>query len=183
MKALVFMGSSREHSHTAALARAIADALESAGVEPEIVNTGQLGALPFGRTATQVARELRELRERVAAAQAVVLVSPVYHGGYSALLKAVLDELSGDAFADKPVAVAANGSGPRTGNVVCEQLRTVAKAMGAWLVPTQAASCPDDFLSGDGLPTQGSAELQDRCQAMAAELHRLAALFRAPAGV
>ncbi|WP_081982352.1 NADPH-dependent FMN reductase [Streptacidiphilus albus] len=179
MTALIIMGSSRENSYTAALSRTIADALLSVGVESDILNAGEWSA-PSGRTPAGIAAELRE---RVAAADAVVLVSPVYHGGYSALLKGLLDLLPGDAFADKPVAVAANGSGPRTGTVVCEQLRTVARALGAWIVPTQAASCPDDFVPEGALTASASAELRERCRAMAAELQRLSVLFRAPAGV
>jgi NAD(P)H-dependent FMN reductase len=185
MTALVFIGSSRKNSSTAALARTIAEALGSAGVESEFLDPGEWGAPAPGRGA---AHDTEELCDKVAAAEAVVLVSPVYHSGYSAVLKSVLDRLPGDAFADKPVAVAANGGGPRSGNVVCEQLRTVAKAMGAWIVPTQAASCPDDFLPdgflAEDVPKTGaSAELRERCQAMAVELQRLAVLFRVPAGV
>ncbi|WP_052434775.1 NADPH-dependent FMN reductase [Streptacidiphilus melanogenes] len=180
MKAVVLTGSSREHSYTAALAWALGDALSSAGVEPRIVGATEVGAVPSAGSAWRPAEDLLAL---VREADAVVLVSPVYHGGYSALLKAALDGLPGDAFVDKPVAVAANGSGPRTGNVVCEQLRTVAKAMGGWVVPTQAAGCPEDFLPGEVLPPRASPELGERCRAIAAELQRFAALFRTPAGV
>ncbi|MFD7982313.1 NADPH-dependent FMN reductase [Kitasatospora indigofera] len=172
MKALVFMGSERVNSSTAALSRAIAGALGAAGLESETVRAGEWEAAdPAG------------LLDRIGRADAVVLVSPVYHGGYSALLKAVLDRLPGDAFADKPVAVAATGSGPRTGNVVCDQLRTVARAMGGWVVPTQAAGCPEDFRLVDGVPTEPSAELAGRCARIAGELLRLSTAFRTPAGV
>ncbi|WP_282206088.1 NADPH-dependent FMN reductase [Kitasatospora fiedleri] len=172
MGTLILMGSERVDSYTAALSRAIADALESAGADTETVPAGD-----------PAAADQAGLRERIARAEAVVLVSPVYHGGYSALLKAVLDRLPGDAFVDKPVAVAAHGSGPRTGNVVCDQLRTVARAMGAWVVPTQVAGCPDDFHAVGGAPTGPDAELADRCVLVAGELLRLGAAFRAPAGV
>ncbi|MFJ5883580.1 NADPH-dependent FMN reductase [Kitasatospora cineracea] len=172
MRALVFIGSERVNSYTAALGRAIGDALGSAGMAPETVHAGGPEAAdPAG------------LLDRIARADAVVLVSPVYHGGYSALLKAVLDRLPGDAFADKPVAVAANGSGPRTGNVVCDQLRTVARAMGAWVVPTQTAGCPDDFRTVGGAPVGPGAELAERCELIAGQLLRLGTAFRAPAGV
>ncbi|MEV4561046.1 NADPH-dependent FMN reductase [Kitasatospora sp. NPDC049285] len=171
MKALIFVGSEREHSYTAALARAVGQALEPVGIGYETVP-----AAPWQSGAAG-------LLDRLADADAVVLVTPVYHAGYSALLKGVLDGLPGDALAGKAVALAANGSGPRSGSAVCDQLRTVARAMGGWVVPTQVAGCPDDFLPAGGAPAAPTPELAERCAQVAAELQRLAAAFRAPAVV
>jgi NAD(P)H-dependent FMN reductase len=86
-----------------------------------------------------------QLRRRVAAADAVVLATPVYHGSFSALLKNFLDHLLSDAFRGKPVALIANGGGPRSGGIACEQLRSVVRSLSGWSTPTHMAISPGDF--------------------------------------
>ena len=89
------------------------------------------------------------LRERVAAASGVILATPVYHGSYSSLLKNALDHLRGDAFAGRPVGVLANGGGPRGAGIVCDQLRTVIRALGGWSTPTHISTTEGDYLGGE----------------------------------
>ncbi|WP_052441279.1 NADPH-dependent FMN reductase [Streptacidiphilus anmyonensis] len=176
MRALLITGSPNARSSTTALASVAADALRAAGVEIEILDLAGYGLSPV--PGPETAAKAAGLREGVASADAVVLASPVYHAGYSAVLKTALDHLPDGSFDDKAVAVLAHGSGPRSGNVVCEQLRTVAKALGGWLIPTQVASCPDDFVT---TATGGIAPADDiarRCEQVAAELIRCAHMLR-----
>ncbi|WP_246150893.1 NADPH-dependent FMN reductase [Streptomyces qinzhouensis] len=176
---LLIIGSPRRHSSAGLLAAACADTAVSLG--------GEVRSLDL---ATADRRELSRLAvpERVAAADAVVLVSPVHHSGYSGLLKTALDELPETGFAGKAVGLMAHGSGSRTGNVVCDQLRTVARSLGGWVVPTQIAACPRDFATvrqGRGFPltagpptTVPDAALTARLGLFAAELHRCARMLR-----
>ncbi|UNO38558.1 NAD(P)H-dependent oxidoreductase [Streptomyces sp. MST-110588] len=203
MRALVITGSPHLKSSTAALAAVAGSALTALGAT---VRTMELGAPrgtarpadaggsadvafpaghPDGTRDTGALRhtvdgQAAQLRLAVADADAVVLASPVHHAGYSGLLKTALDQLSGDAFEDKAVGLLAHGSGPRTGNVVCEQLRTVAKALGGWVVPTQVAGCPEDFTTGPDAIRTPSPELLLRCRALAGELHRCATMLGTP---
>ncbi|MFI9237117.1 NADPH-dependent FMN reductase [Streptomyces sp. NPDC053079] len=163
MRALLISGSPNPRSATTALAGVAGRALGELGATVHTVN---LAEHPDPAT----------LHRAVAHAGAIVLASPVHHAGYSGLLKTALDTLPGDAFADKAVGLLAHGSGPRTGNVVCEQLRTVAKALGGWVVPTQVAACREDFTAADG-PADPLAPLLARCRTMAAELHRCATML------
>ncbi|MEU7135942.1 NADPH-dependent FMN reductase [Streptomyces sp. NPDC046261] len=165
MRALLISGSPNARSATTALAHVAGGAL------------GELGAT-FRTLDLAEHPDPTTWHRTVAQAGAIVLASPVHHAGYSGLLKTALDTLPGDAFADKAVGLLAHGSGPRTGNVVCEQLRTVAKALGGWVVPTQVAACPDDFTTADG-PAAPLAPLLARCRAMAGELHRCATMLGA----
>ncbi|WP_052439416.1 NADPH-dependent FMN reductase, partial [Streptacidiphilus jiangxiensis] len=140
MRALLVNGSPNHPSATAAMAAVAAAALRDQGADVDVVDLA-------GFTTADVP----DWRRAVADADAVLLATPVYHAGYSGRLKSALDLLPGDALTDKAVGVLAHGSGPRSGNVVAEQLRTVAKAMGGWVVPTQIAACPDDLIgAGDG---------------------------------
>jgi NAD(P)H-dependent FMN reductase len=106
-----------------------------------------------------------QLRKRVAAADAVILATPVYHGSYSALLKNALDHLLGDAFAGRPVGLIANGGGPRSGGVACEHLRSVVRALSGWSAPTHVAISASDCPGGVASPFVSS-----RLDALAAEL-------------
>ncbi|MCB5164665.1 NAD(P)H-dependent oxidoreductase [Streptomyces bambusae] len=167
MHALLISGSPRVGSGTAALAALVGDALRDRGATVTSLELAEPSA-----------PRLRCSPDRY---DAVVLASPVHHASYSGLLKVALDDVPGDWLADTAVGLVAHGSGPRTGSVVCEHLRTVAKALGGWVAPTQIAACPADFTPGP----PGTAPLPDsallrRCDALAAELHRCAAMLRAP---
>ncbi|MET9596310.1 NADPH-dependent FMN reductase [Streptomyces sp. NPDC006459] len=131
MHALLISGSPRAGSGTSALAALVGDALLARGTTVTLLELAE----PSGPRLRDVPRSY----------DAVVLASPVHHGSYSGLLKLALDEVPGDWLADTAVGLLAHGSGPRTGSVVCEHLRTVARALGGWVAPTQIAACPADF--------------------------------------
>ncbi|MFJ8229705.1 NADPH-dependent FMN reductase [Streptomyces sp. NPDC094448] len=178
---LVIIGSPRPHSSTGLLAAACADAVGSTGGEVRSVELARVPRCELSRLA---------LPEKVDAVDAIVLASPVHHSGYSGLLKTALDELPATGFAGKAVGLVAHGAGPRSGNVVCDQLRTVARSLGGWVVPTQIAACPEDFVGvreGRGSPSAGTATvpdtaLADRLVRFAAELHRCAAMLSLTVG-
>jgi NAD(P)H-dependent FMN reductase len=111
-----------------------------------------------------------QLRRRVAAADAVVLATPVYHGSYSSLLKNALDHLLGDAFAGRPVGLIANGGGPRSGGVACEHLRSVVRALSGWSTPTHVALSENDYPGGVASPFVSS-----RLDALTSELRSFSA--------
>ncbi|MEU1408314.1 NADPH-dependent FMN reductase [Streptomyces sp. NPDC005728] len=169
MRALVIHGSPRKSSFTAALAGAVGAALDATGMEVCFV---ELAACPpTGRDPYE------RLRQAVADADAVVLATPVHHCGYSGLLKTALDALPSGALVDRAVGLLAQGAGPYNGNVVCEQLRTVVKALGGWAVPTQVSGGWADFTLPDGGAPTPSAQLLHRCRVLAGELHRCAAML------
>lgn len=95
--------------------------------------------------------QTRRLRDRVGAASAVVLATPVHHGSYSGLLKNALDHLEGDALDFTPVGLLAAGGNPRSAAVACEHLRSVVRAMGGWSAPTHVGTGSSDFDSEVGL--------------------------------
>jgi NAD(P)H-dependent FMN reductase len=99
-----------------------------------------------------------ELRADVAAADAVLLGTPMYHGSYSAPLKNALDYCGRDEFGGKAVGLlsVAGGSFPRQ---ALGHLRTVCRAVDAWTLPMQVV-IPDSgsaFEDGD-LVEDGLAE-------------------------
>jgi NAD(P)H-dependent FMN reductase len=78
------------------------------------------------------------LRERVQAADAVILGTPVYHASYSSALKNALDYCGFDEFDNTTVGLlcVAGGSFPTT---TLDHLRSVGRGVNAWVVPHQVA--------------------------------------------
>ncbi|MGY5128292.1 NADPH-dependent FMN reductase [Streptomyces nigrescens] len=172
MHALLINGSPRARSATAALAAVVEGALRARGATVSTVDL----ATDAGRSPD--ARPAMLLGDSAPRFDAVVLASPVHHASYSGLLKLTLDGLPGDWLADTAVGLLAHGGGPRSGSVVCEHLRTVAKSLGGWVVPTQVAACPDDFVRlADGTAAPDEPLLR-RCHVLATELHRCATMLR-----
>ncbi len=146
---LAIAGSLRAASINAALLRACAR-LAPEGMRVQVY--GGLGALPLFNPDLEGAppREVRALRDAVAAADALLLASPEYAHGVSGAMKNALDWLvSFEPFYGKPVAVP--NASPRARHAhaaLCETLRT----MSASLVEEANIALP---LLGSGLDEQG----------------------------
>lgn len=131
-------GSLREESHTrASLEIALAAAGRYPNVTTDLVDLRDLDLPIFDGDADDPG-DAHLLRERVAAADAVVLGTPVYHGSYSSSLKTALDYCGFDEFGGKTVGLlaVAGGSFP-TGTL--DHLRSTMRALNAWVLPHQAA--------------------------------------------
>ena len=134
---LALVGSLREHSYTRlATAHALRGA-EAAGATTELLDLREYDLPPLnpdvddqGDSATVI--------DRVNAADAVILGSPMYHGSYSGVLKNALDYCGFDEFEGKTVGLLAvsGGAFPVT---TLEHMRSVCRALNAWVLPHQAA--------------------------------------------
>ncbi len=84
------------------------------------------------------AGDAERLREDVRWADAVILGTPVYHGSYSAPLKNALDYCGFDEFENTTVGLlaVAGGGFPLP---ALDHLRSVMRALDAWVLPFQAA--------------------------------------------
>jgi NAD(P)H-dependent FMN reductase len=130
-------GSLREGSFTNVALRYVLGAAERAGASTDLVDLQDF-ELPLLDPDAGDAGDAPELRERVGAADAIVLGTPVYHGSYSSVLKTALDYLSREEFGEQTVGLlaVAGGSFPVT---ALDHLRIVCRSLGAWVVPHQAA--------------------------------------------
>ncbi|MFE9867734.1 CE1759 family FMN reductase [Streptomyces sp. NPDC005506] len=104
---------------------------------------------------------LKTAFERIAAADAVIVSTPVYKAGISGLLKSFADILDNDLLIAKPVILAATAGTSRHAMVVDEQLRPLFAFLRALPVPTSLFAAPEDW---------GQAALGDRIQRAATEL-------------
>jgi chromate reductase len=162
MRILAVSGSLRAGSYNSALARAAAD-VAPAGVEVEFYD--RLGELPlFDADLETVEPEpVRDLRERIARADAVLFVTPEYNGSIPAALKNAVDWASrprgAAALLNKKVAVAGASTGQYGALWAQRDLRRVLGIAGARVVcPDLPVSRAQDACDEDGGPSPLVAE-------------------------
>lgn len=127
-------GSVRPANYTSrALALVIDEARQYPGVEVELVEPALLD-LPFpgvGRSA-----DSEKLQEIVSTATGVILSTPEYHGGFSSVIKLVIENLGfPSALAGKPVALLGVAAGQIGAIKSLEALRSVCSHVGAIVLP------------------------------------------------
>jgi NAD(P)H-dependent FMN reductase len=130
-------GSLRERSYTRLASRRALDAAESRGATTELIDLREFDLPVYDGDAGE-AGDANELARRVRGADSVLLGTPVYHGSYSAPLKNALDYCGFDEFEHTTVGLlaVAGGSFPTS---ALEHLRSVCRALNAWVLPHQAA--------------------------------------------
>ncbi|SEL59500.1 NADPH-dependent FMN reductase [Haloferax larsenii] len=130
-------GSLRDHSYTRFALQYALDGAESAGATTELVDLREFDLPPLNADLDEQG-DSDELIRIVDEADAVLLGTPVYHGSFSGVLKNALDYCGFDEFSEKTVGVlaVAGGSFPVT---ALEHLRSVCRALNAWVLPHQAA--------------------------------------------
>lgn len=169
-------GSQRDGSHTRqALNRALA-AAEARGATTDFVDITALDLPVFDSDQTGVG-DAEELRRRVRDADGVLLGMPMYHGSYSSVLKTALDYCGFDEFEGKTVGllVVSGGGFPTP---ALEHLRSVARALDAWVLPHQVAIPNSNDAFDDGRLTDDS--LVERVETLGTNLVEYANLESYP---
>jgi chromate reductase len=137
VRIVVINGSVRPGNYTAMASALVVDELKKhtdPKVQVEVVNPGEWH-LPFPGTdgnspATSVLQKL------VCNATGVVLVTPEYHGGFSSVMKLVIENLGfPSVLSTKPVALLGVAAGTIGAIKSLEQLRSVCAHIGAIVLP------------------------------------------------
>ncbi len=110
--------------------------------------------------------------EAVAASEAIILITPVYHGSFSALMKNALDHLSSDQVSGKLVGLCSHAGGMAS-TLPLSHLRDIARSMGCYSLTTELATSEADLRSGV-LET----EVEQRAHRFAMEMLQLLQVFR-----
>jgi NAD(P)H-dependent FMN reductase len=159
-------GSKRDGSLTR---RAVELALEDArerGATADHVDLGSLDVPVFDPDRPD-AGSAPALRRRVREADAVLLASPMYHGSFASPLKNALDYCGFDEFEDTTVGllVVSGGGFPTS---ALDHLRSVGRALDAWVLPHQVA-IPDSHSQFEDGELQDEA-IRERIDDLAADL-------------
>ncbi|SDC88090.1 NADPH-dependent FMN reductase [Natrinema hispanicum] len=132
-------GSLRDGSYTRIALEQALSAAEQAGGTTELIDLREYELPIFDADRDRVdAGDADELAARVRAAETILLGSPMYHGSFSSPLKTALDYCGFDEFEDKTVGLLAvsGGAFPVT---ALEHMRSVCRALNAWVIPHEAA--------------------------------------------
>ncbi|MET8074738.1 FMN reductase [Streptomyces sp. NPDC005303] len=109
-------------------------------------------------------RALAAAQEAVAAADGLIVVTPVFSASYSGLFKSFFDVLDPEAPAGKPVLIAATGGSARHSLVLEHALRPLFAYLKAVVVPTGVYAASEDW---------GAEGLDGRIERAAGELATL----------
>ncbi|WP_136688050.1 NADPH-dependent FMN reductase [Halorhabdus amylolytica] len=134
---IAICGSLRDGSYTRRSLRIALDAAADAGASTELLDLREW-ELPVYDADDDSAGDAELFRERVRAADSVLLGTPVYHGSFSAPLKNALDYCGFDEFEQTTIGLLAVAGG-RFPITALEQLRTVGRSLDAWVIPHQVA--------------------------------------------
>ncbi len=175
---VAFSGSAKRPSRTRILVEALG--AELGRLRPIELAVYDLLDAGSGLGATQ-RHDLSAPAERLIAAiegaDALIVGTPVYQGGYAGLFKHVFDFVDPARMAGKPVVLTATGGGLRHALVVEHSLRPLFGFFAAHVAPTSVYAGSDDLVDGQILDQTVAARLG----AAAAELAALIDLAR-PSG-
>ncbi len=137
MKTAIISGSVREgrESHKAALY--LAQKLNDQGIETDLVDLPEEALPIFGDPyieSQKVDQKAEALGKRLQEADAMILVSPEYHGSLSGVLKNALDYFWAE-FQDKPIGVTAVSAGKMGGINASVQIQHIILSLGAYPMP------------------------------------------------
>ena len=151
-------GSLREESYTRKSLEHALEGVEDAGGTGELLDLREYDLPPMNAD-RDAQGDSERLTERLRDADSVLLGTPMYHGSYSGVLKNAIDYCGFDEFEGKTVGLLAvsGGSFPVT---ALEHLRSVCRALDAWVLPHQAAVPRARTQFNDGEFT--NADLADR---------------------
>lgn len=130
-------GSLRDDSHTRKALRISLQAAEAAGGSTDLLDLREWELPVFDAGSADVG-EAKAFRERIRRADTVILGTPVYHGSFASPLKTALDYCGFDEFENTTIGLLAVAGG-RFPITALEHLRTVGRALDAWVMPHQVA--------------------------------------------
>jgi FMN reductase len=136
------------------LRRAVANALDRVGSDQARTQLFDLGELTIafadGRPPADLGDDTATVVDAVAAADVVVLATPIYRGTLTGALKNLLDHVPVQALRDTPVAIVAMGATDHHYLGADRHLRDILSWFGALVVPTAVYLNGRDF--EDGVP-------------------------------
>jgi FMN reductase len=168
MKLVVVSAGLSVPSSTRLLADRLTAAVErTADVDVQLVELREL-AVEIAQNFTNgfPGRALAAAQEAVAAADGLIVVTPVFSASYSGLFKSFFDVLDPEALAGKPVLIAATGGSARHSLVLDHALRPLFAYLKAVVVPTGVYAASEDW---------GAEGLDGRIERAAGELAALMA--------
>ena len=137
MKVAIVSGSIRKGRQSHKVAYFLRNKLVEWGVETDLLDLALHPLPPFGQDTENTGSSegaIKEISNRLHKADALLLVTPEYHGSFSGVLKNALDYFWSE-FSKKPIGVAAAAAGRMGGINASTQLQHVILSVGAYPLP------------------------------------------------
>jgi len=154
MKVTIFLGSIREGRQSHRAAYYVAKSLDERGIESDLIDLAKT-PLPIhsgpDEKNPQLKKNIEQISRRLKTADAIIFVTPEYHGSLSGVLKNAIDYYW-EEFQKKPIGVVAASAGRMAGINASTQLQHVILSLGAFpmplklLVPEIHNAFDDEFL-------------------------------------
>ena len=143
---------------------------EERGAETQLIDLRnyKLTFCDGGDSDDKAPQDVTRLREEVQRAQGVIFATPEYHGGYSGVLKNAIDLMGFDEFEGKMIGLL-GASGALAG------LRSVGRALHAWVIPEQVA-IPNADEVFDATGACRDADIEKRLKSLGRGVARFASL-------
>ena len=139
MKTAILSGSVRNGRHSHKIAYYLERQLEDRGIKADLIDLRENPLPVFGEPTgqnDQLPGHVRDLGRRLDQADAILLVTPEYHGSFSGALKNALDYFWSE-FSKKPIGVATASAGRMGGINASTQLQHVILSLGAYALPAK----------------------------------------------
>lgn len=173
---VAFSGSAKRPSRTRDLVEAVAAELgRLRGIDLAVYDLIDAGPGLGATRREDLSPQALRLIEAIEGADALIVGTPVYQGGYAGLFKHVFDFVDPARMLGKPVGLTATGGGLRHALVVEHSLRPLFGFFAAHMAPTALYAGPDDIVGG----AITDATVYDRLAALAAEMAALLDVRRA----
>ena len=139
VKIVGILGSLRADSYSALALQQAIERVRALGAEAEILDLREM-TLPFcdGGSEYPDYRDVEVLRDKVKAADGLILATPEYHGSVSGVLKNALDLMSFEHLSGK-VAGIISVLGGQTNSNALNDLRIIVRWVHGWVIPEQIA--------------------------------------------
>jgi NAD(P)H-dependent FMN reductase len=134
-------GSLRPGSYTRMAVRIALEGAREAGAQTKLIDLTayQLLFCDGKEDESNYPEDVFKLRRDVAQAHGLVLGTPEYHGSYSGVLKNALDLMGFDEIEGKMIGLVGVSGGALGAFNALTGLRTIGRALHAWVIPEQAA--------------------------------------------
>lgn len=139
MKIAILIGSSRIGRQSHKIAYYLEKEIHRRDLYVDVIDLGKRTSIVPAEVANPYPglwEEVHDLSERVQRADALIFVTPEYHGSFSGVLKNTLDSL-GREFYRKPIGVVTVSSGKMGGLAAVAQLQHVILSIGAFALPAK----------------------------------------------
>ena len=177
IRVVAICGSIRPGSCTDMALRVALRGAEETGAETQLINLRdyELVFCDGKEDESGYPEDVFRLREEVRTAQGIILGTPEYHGGFSGVLKNALDLMGFAEIEGKMIGLVGVSGGALGAANAMASLRTVGRALHAWLAPEQA-SIPGARSAFDENGNIKDKKLEERVKTVGRQVARFAYL-------